>query len=249
MGTRYKHSISCTTEGVSVATWLETKTPIAACPNDAAHVVAGPSHVIEHRPPLPVIIRRDGWATSGRQRVDTFVYEVEPNGVTTIEKKWPFPIAGLSARFHLKPDCAGDMFDLVMGEGTVLGALIAPAAAGATVLAVSPTIFTYASVGGYLRLVPAVGAPEITPLIIALDPLGGTVTLETGVVGSFAAGTTAVEVLAIPIAGLVFNGDEFGTGLEDFSAFVVPTNVNMRGTYTNNSGSIKRAVLYVTYNF
>ena len=151
---------------------------------------------------------------------------------------FPFPIALFSAEWVNEPTFEGDVFKVLVGPDTVVGALTADAAASATVLNVSSTVTDNMQAGYAVKLTDGVNTDDLG-LCTNVDPDAGTITVETPTANAFAAATPSYVQMTVEMVRCIkLSGKgRVELGKDVIGGSYIPAGTVFRVTYQNNEGT------------
>lgn len=250
MTTLYQYRIFCITENTYVYEWATT-TP-TTCPNNTADVIDSSSITIVATLATPTVVVDSG--VIGTYQSTTIPITV-PTGATgstyTQNVSFPFDAYIWTSTFVPDSTMVGDVFNVIAGPNTTIGATTAPLSIGATILNVSPTIFTsgYITKGTEIFITDGTNTQDLG-MVTAMDSVGLTITIQNALTFNFAAGSL------IQFSTYIIKNQYIGTagrtylyGRKGFAARALPANVVMEFVYVNNTGTAKTLYFDIEYNY
>lgn len=251
MTTLYKYKIWCTTDSKWEYKW-DTEAP-TTCPTNNTHSVNTSSISIEdHVEETEVKIKEETIPTGGNfvAQSISFIAATGPNVTTTNTFSWPFPISVMNIRFTTADIHYGDRATCCVGPNTVIGALAANAATGATGCAVTSTVIDNIMVGYYCNLLDGSDyTSNQCGRIIGIDTNTNIITWETPLTQSFSALSPTYVRMTVYVVNPLIIGPP-GTyiiGDSKIGGSYVPANVTVRVDYTNNSNASKDIFSVIEY--
>ena len=239
--------IWCTNESAYKYWWLDsTASAPTVCPTNTLHTVNTPL-IVDTISPNVVNINQEAVPTGEHYRFDTKAFTATANTTTLYSFSFPIPVSLFEGSFVSSVDNRGDTWSWIVSENTTVGALTATANENDTVLSVSSTVVQYVEKGFEVRLVSG-GTSQNLGLVLAVDELNNTITVQTACTQTFNAGTY-VQM------SIVFMRDcEFGHpwvyeyGSSKIKSSYIPANTIIKVYYTNNSPDTdKRIVVNMEY--
>lgn len=168
-----------------------------------------------------------------------------PGDVTIINVSWPRPITLLNGDFDSNTNQIGDEINASIIPNTPIGAITATVTAGATVINVSPTVFTHCYNGFKVFLTDGVNMNDLGECM-SKNPTAGTITVQTAAVRNFSPlGPTYVLIEAEVVSSLHVTTQKTYEFARKKIGGKTLSNVVFRIAYKNNSGLAKN----FAYNF
>lgn len=212
--------------------------PPTVAPSDGSPINAALTTIVDTVNSKDVVVQEMSTGDFETTHITMSISSGTPGDVTTYDVTWPMDI--LLWKTDLTPNTAmiGDTITVMAAPETTVGALTAPASAGATVLSVSSTVFSYLIRGYAVTLNDGVHK-NFLGRCIARDTVNSTITVETALTNSFAAGTPVQ--MSIYVLKDIYIGDTsvISIGLKGVRGKNVPAGTILRVYYTNNSGTAK----------
>jgi hypothetical protein len=246
-----KWRVWCTTESAYKYWWIESTLPTpTTCPTNTAHTVnTGLTMLVDKYDPNVVNINQEVTPTGGRYRFDSKAFTATADTTTLFSFSFPINISMLEGSFVSSDENRGDMWSWIVSENTTVGAITASVGIGDTVINVSSTVCTYASIGYEIRLFNGT-ISENLGRVLSIDTANHRVTMETASTQAFSPATPTYVQMSV-----VFMRDcEFGSpwvyeyGSSKIKSSYIPANTVIKVYYTNRHATQdKRIVVHMEY--
>lgn len=168
--------------------------------------------------------------------------------VHTASVTFPLPISLYSASWIHDSNMAQDIVCITAGEDTIIGALTADAAIGATVLSVQKSVIENTQPGYNLKLYDGVNQDDLGR-VLAIDTVNDQITVETATVNAFAAATPSyIQQTIVFVKDVELKGSlQYEFGEDVIGGSFIPANFPIKASYTNKEGTSKRFVILMEY--
>lgn len=233
---RYK--IYCTTDSKMEYVWGTE--PPTKCPTNTAHTVDLDSVAIHQTIGESVVrVKEEDIPTGGHFRVETITINSAADETKVVDISWPIPISVLEIVVHPTTGMQMDHVSVNISPNTIIGALTADVAIGATTFNVSPTVTANTAIGYHLCLTDGTNT-DACGRVLAIDTTNGTVTMETPTTHAFAAATPTYvtqDIYMMYQHELAVSDTPFHVGGSKIGASYIPANTTIRITYHNSSST------------
>lgn len=245
-----KYEIYCTTEDTYVIGWGET--PPTKCYNNALHDVNPNSvQLLDTIASNVVTIKEDQVTVTGNK----WIQSINITGVAPQETKstvYTFPITMSLYSFMFVADSAndGDYISIIGNENTNVGLITGDLSTGATTIGLSALAISKIVPGFYISLTNGVNTDDLG-LVLSIDKVNNTVTVQTAATHSFTASNTYAIISVKVLNNLLINGAGFYRFFDDvIGGTAVQAGGKVTIKYTNNDpligGTTKKIAVYLT---
>lgn len=229
------YRLDCQTDGY-VYVW-DTVEP-TVCPNDAGHTINPPIVVVESVSANTVRAEEDSDGYFETSTIKMNIPTGSPGDVSEHDVSWPMAVTLWKTLLTPTNDMVGDQISVVAEPETTIGVLTAPATAGDTTISVNSTVTDNAKRGFLITIDDGVNK-DVCDRCSAVDSVNGTITFQTALVNSFAAGTLVkISIYVLDKVDLV-STETIDIGNKGIKGKKLTSDMKLRIYYTNNSGTSK----------
>lgn len=190
-----------------------------------------------------VIVEEFSNKTGGHYQAQSFKITVDQDGENFKTITFPIPISMLAAKWQNKSMHDDDEVELVVGDGTVIGAITANAAVDDTVLTVSQTVIDNTSIGYYLSI-----NGQECGRVLSIDAENSQVTMETPVASAENAGATITQCVKLFPRGFLPDEGRVDLGDSKIGGSYIPANTEIKAKYwRKNSGNATKFIFFMEY--
>ncbi len=238
MSSIYKYRLYCIEEDAYVLQWA--KTPPTICPNDHADKSIN-TNITSIVDTINVNHFKAEENTEGDFETSHVTMEIPsgtPGDVTEHDVSWPSDILLWKTLLNPTTEMIGDEISVLGGPETIIGVITSPVIIGDTILNVNSTVTDNAKRGYLLTLDDTVNK-DVLGRISAIDPVGGTITVENPTTFAYNPGTPVKISVYILRNIYIANTNVLDIGGKGFKGKTVTSGTILRVYYTNNSGTAK----------
>tara|TARA_R110001599_G_scaffold287650_2_gene490241 strand:+ start:1480 stop:2241 length:762 start_codon:yes stop_codon:yes gene_type:complete len=161
-----------------------------------------------------------------------------PGDLTEHDVSWPMNILLWRTLITPTTDMLGDVMSVIGSPETTIGALTSSVAIGDTTFNVNSTVTDNISRGFLINIFDGVNK-DFLGRCIAVDKLGGTISVETGTVNAFAPGS-AIQIGVFTLKDIYLaDTSTIDIGTKGFKGKTLTAGMILRVRYINNSGTSK----------
>lgn len=174
-----------------------------------------------------------------------------PN-INILTKVFPFDMYLWELNITQHPLSIGDTLDICVGPDTIIGYINQPCLSGTNKIHVSPTVITNVLRGSEISISPQKGSSEYPGLITMVDEKNFTITVENNLNDFYPIGSL-IKISTYPVRNFIFDGgDRMVVGRKGLTAKLIPANIPITVTYTDNTNNSNDAIqiyLQLSYYF
>lgn len=243
----YKQRIFCKVDNHWEYKWTEDETLIDKCPMDTSHEINPNSiSIIETKEENSVVIKQEEipsgqQKTNGHYKLETKAFDCSGNTTTEYKFSYPYPISMVDGYITSNSLMKGDIINIYLHMGKVIGVIGTDYKVNDTVLTVNSTVIDNLDVGFYVSL----DGSEYSH-VIAIDKINSTITIENGLSTSFSAGTP-VQISINYASTELGEPEKHSIGTGTIGSSYIPENSQVTITYENKTGDVKRPVFFLEY--
>ena len=232
-----QYRVYCTVEADYFYVW-DTVEP-TTCPNNNTHAINASLTTIISTVSTSIVTAQensDGYFETSHVVMD--IPSGTPGALSEHDVSWPMDVLLWRTLITPTSDMIGDTISVVASPETTIGVLTAPVAIGATTFNVNSTVTDNIWRGFLVNIFDGVNK-DFLGRCIAVDKIGGTITVETPTVNAFAAGS-AVQIGVFTLKDIyISNTNTVDIGLKGFKGKSLTAGTILRVRYINNSGTSK----------
>ena len=231
------YRVYCNDEADYFYVW-DTVEP-TTCPNNNAHSInTSLTTIVETVSTNTFKAEEDTDGYFETTHVEMNIPSGTPGDVTEHDVSWPMDILLWRTLITPTSDMIGDTMSVVASPETTVGVATATVNIGDTVLNVNSTVTDNVWRGFLINLFDGVNK-DFLGRCTDVDAGAGTITVETGTVNSFAAGS-AVQIGVYTLKDIyIADTALIDIGTKGFKGKTVSAGMKLRVQYTNNSGTSK----------
>jgi len=230
------YKLFCLSERQVVRKWATS--PPTQCPNNSTHKIELDS--VREDEKFEGIVKASE-NSDGDFETTHITMQIPPGNVGDVSEhdvNWPMDILLWVTYLTPNNDMIGDEITVLADPERQVGGIIAPVNVGDTVLHVDPGAFAHIQ-RGYLVTLNDGSNKDVLGRIVALDSAAGTVTVENPTSFAFSPGTQFQRSVYVLKDIYVFTTETVRIGEKGFKGKLVPSGVNLRVCYKNNTGTAK----------
>lgn len=230
------YKLFCNDESSVVTLFADT--PPTVCPNNSVHNIDQESVILSDDYYGKIISQEMSTGDFETTHITMNIVSGVPGAVTTYDVSWPMDILLWKTEMTSNAAMVGDIITVMAAPETTVGVLTAAVSIGTTVLPVNPEIFNYLLRGYTVTLNDGTHKNFLGRCIMG-DPVNNTITVETALANSFAAGVPVQ--MSIYVLKDIYMGDTstITIGGKGMRGKLLPAGTILRVYYTNNSGTAK----------
>jgi len=233
----YNFRVYCNDEADYVYTWDSVEP--TTCPNNNAHSInATLTTIVETVSTSNVVAVEDSDGYFETEHITMNIPTGTPGDLTEHDVSWPMDYLLWRTLFTPTSDMIGDTISVIASPETTVGVLTAPVTSGQTVLNVNSTVTDNVWRGFLVNIFDGVNK-DFLGRCTDVDAVGGTITVETATVNSFAAGSSVQIGIFVLKDIFVADTQTIDIGLKGGKGKTITAGMILRVRYTNNSGTSK----------
>jgi len=247
--TLHKWRVYCVTDSKYEYTWLdENQSTPTTCPTNTAHTIdTSQVTIVDTRDSNIVNINQEDTTTGQHFLWDTQTFTALANQTTSYSFSYPMNVSVIEAQYVSALENVGDSWSWIIAPNTIVGAITWQVDVGNTIINVTSTVTDNIKVGYYVNLFDGVNTEDLGR-VLSVDPVLGSITVETPSTQSFsAASPTYVRMNIYFMKDAVFGHPwltVFGEG--KIKSSFVPANTVVQVNYTNNDvATDKEITVYI----
>ncbi len=248
MATIHKYQIKCTTDDTWETIWAENEP--TTCPTNTSHSInSGLTSIIDSRDSNTVEIKEETIPTGGNFKFKSFTLDNIANSTTTTNISFTHPVNVVSVQITTEEIHRNDVMCWMVSPNTIVGAITSDVSIGDTTINVSETVSDNVKVGYHVNLWTGL-ATEDLGIVIAVDTIGRTITVDTPSTAVYTAATPTYFRMTIMYADHIELGppQTFELGASKIGASFLPANVPLVCEYENKHISEhKKLYVYLQY--
>lgn len=232
----YHYRIYCITE----SSWVDFygSTPPTTCPHNTNHTVNPNSAQLLELVGPTIATVQDASPTNAYYQASSIAISIpvinSAPAEVVVNKSFPFDMYLWGISVAPPSSSIGDLFNVQLAPGTVIGATTAPVNSGTNVISVSPTVFELVVKGSEIGITDG-KQTEYPGVVTAYDPNAGTITVQNNLANSYAA-DAQILYSVYAIRDLILDSTErIALGQKGLKAKLLPANTPIALIYTANS--------------
>lgn len=178
-------------------------------------------------------IQEESIETGGYFRSHGFKFTIPANSTESHEVSWPYPITVLESFFVGGPQHEGNVINVIVGDDTIVGALVSQAIEGTNTLNVSPTVIANIKVGFNVKV-----SSQSVGRVLSVNTSNNTITISQNLSQTHNAGSyVKMSVHSIEEFEMGSEVVRYIIGSSKTGGKYLPTNVKAKVVYINNTNS------------
>lgn len=240
------YRVRCTTDNTDEYVW-STTTP-TVCPTNGSHTInSSLTTILDTISDNNVVIKEEltpenSQATQGTYKFHGYSVNVPQSGNASTTLSFPFPITLMNGWFFSKDNQVGDVVHCMI-PNTIVGIIVAPVTANATVLTVNSTVTDNVIPGYFLDLLDTqTFTINDLGMVTNVDTANSQVTVSTPATDTFTdIGNVVVRMTVKIIENMKISsgGQKFDFASKKIGGKYVPANTGIGIEYCNLEGNAK----------